>query len=188
MAEPGGAEGVSLLRCQGPTNQQSTVSNHRATALAAGEPDSWPHTDPAKLVQGRDRDMQPSLLVNQTPRPTQTLRSWCRGETETCTHSGSPGPYRSSPATLSCAPTPIAAGRAEELSQGPGPPRHVPRKVLPICHSAPFTSHAWPRRVVHPHYQRSTLQLASDLRSYSPPSALLAPVPGPSFMGSLPES
>ena len=105
-----------------------------------------------------------------------------RGDLDTGTLREPPALQRQS-SPLSCAPTSIAAGRAKKLSEGPGAPRHVPRKVLPIHHSAPSTSHAWPQRVVLPHYQRSTLGSASDLGSCGPPSALPTLVPRPSFHG-----
>lgn len=48
----------SLVRCQGPTNQQSTVNNHRATTLTAREPDSLAPHRPCEAGAGeRQRDV-----------------------------------------------------------------------------------------------------------------------------------
>ena len=114
------AEVSGKAKGQGPRNQQPTIDNCRATTLAASEPDSVASRGPRKTGAGG--------------RDTHTR--------------GAPSPMAAARPHLACAPTsaPIAAGRTEELNEGPGARRHVPRKALPTRHSAPFISHTWPER------------------------------------------
>ena len=77
-----GQSGGSLLRCQGPTNQQSTINNHGATILAASEPDSLAPHRPCKAGAGerqRDTDTlgEPPALQRQSSHSFLCSHLYC---------------------------------------------------------------------------------------------------------------
>ena len=115
-----GKVGSPLLSCQArPTSKGQPTSNCRACqqskqVLATGEPDSLPPT--WHVVQGKEMHthLESPLALWKSPG-----------------FSPSPAASQRHIAHLFCAPTPvpIATGRPEESSEGPGATRQVPRKA-----------------------------------------------------------